>query len=597
MDIALIAPPWPLFNRPSIQLGALKAYLSRNLPGDLRVRNLHPYLHVASCLGYRDYHAISQSSWASEAVFANILYPGRTGPGLLFKKAMSSRGQRPARLDFEVICKKARAGIENYLDAFDLTKTRLLGISVCLNQLTAGLYVARFIKERYPGLKVAMGGASVSGSIGRGILKAFPFVDFVIDGEGERPLLELARYLLGISNDINSLAVISGDGPKEDSAGPATKDQVPSLDDLPPPDYDDFFRELSEIPGAAGVSVVLPVEASRGCWWGKCTFCNLNLQWKGYRAKGPERVAAEFDHLCKRYSCLDFAFMDNCLPRREAAPMFEKLTLHKRDYGVFAEIRAVHSKKELAQMKEGGLESLQVGIEALSTGVLNRLKKGARTIENLAIMKNCAELGIDLQANIITCFPGTTEDEVEETLRNLEFAWPYPTLKPVRFWLGAESPVFSHFRAFNIRYLKAEKRYSMLFPGEVLENFSPLIFQYVGDRKRQERQWRVVEKRLAFFQKRRKELGIKGSALTYRDGGHFLLIRQLMPDGKVLTHRLSGPSRTIYLHAMEPVKMEEIFSIVPEIPKRKIRDFIVQMASKRLMFSENGSVLSLACKA
>ena len=34
--VALVSAPWPLFNRPSIQLGTLKAYLSRHI-ADLQV--------------------------------------------------------------------------------------------------------------------------------------------------------------------------------------------------------------------------------------------------------------------------------------------------------------------------------------------------------------------------------------------------------------------------------------------------------------------------------------------------------------------------------------------------------------------------------
>ena len=591
MDIALIAPPWSLFNRPSIQLGALKAYLSHNLPGDFRVRNLHPYLDVAAAVGFGDYHVISQSGWASEAVFANLLLPGRNGPEQLFYQALKDRGLRKISLDFVRVCEKARQGVDSCIERFDFSATRLVGISVCLNQLTAGLFIAGLLKRRYPEIKVVMGGASVSGGIGQGILRAFPNLDFVIDGEGERPLLNLCRYLLGMTDGIESRAVVTG----EESGKAGGKDQVADLDKLPFVDYDDFFKDLSRLEGASGVNVVLPVEASRGCWWGQCTFCNLNLQWKGYRSRAPERIAAELDSLSRRYSSIDFAFMDNCLPRGTAASIFQKLAAHARDYSIFAEIRAVHSRQELMRMKRGGLDSVQIGIEALSSKVLRKLKKGVSVIQNLAGMKNCAELGIDLQANLITCFPSTTKEDAMETLENVEFAWPYGSLKPVRFWLGVESLVFRHYGVFGIRCVRPDRKYFMLFPRDVMELLSPLILEYVGDRKRQERQWRPVEKRLFSFMDSRKALGIRGPALTYRDGGHFLLIRQLLPDGRVLLHRLSGASRKIYLLAAQPVDKEEIFSLLPGIPREKIERFIVQMVAKKLIFSENGQVLSLAC--
>jgi hypothetical protein len=55
--IALISTPWPLYNRPSIQLGALKAYLQLKHP-EVRVDARHFYLKLAEALGYKCYQLI-----------------------------------------------------------------------------------------------------------------------------------------------------------------------------------------------------------------------------------------------------------------------------------------------------------------------------------------------------------------------------------------------------------------------------------------------------------------------------------------------------------------------------------------------------------
>ena len=57
--IVLLSSPWPLYNRPSIQLGALKAYL-RSIYPDMQVETHHVYLKLAQSLGYRRYHEISK---------------------------------------------------------------------------------------------------------------------------------------------------------------------------------------------------------------------------------------------------------------------------------------------------------------------------------------------------------------------------------------------------------------------------------------------------------------------------------------------------------------------------------------------------------
>ena len=58
-QIALISTPWPLFYRPSIQLGALKAYLNRELP-EVSVDSHHVYLAITHALGHGRYGQISK---------------------------------------------------------------------------------------------------------------------------------------------------------------------------------------------------------------------------------------------------------------------------------------------------------------------------------------------------------------------------------------------------------------------------------------------------------------------------------------------------------------------------------------------------------
>jgi hypothetical protein len=74
--VALISTPWPLYNRPSIQLGALKAYLQSKYP-DLRVEARHVYLKLAESLGYKLYQQISERTWLAESIYAALLFPER----------------------------------------------------------------------------------------------------------------------------------------------------------------------------------------------------------------------------------------------------------------------------------------------------------------------------------------------------------------------------------------------------------------------------------------------------------------------------------------------------------------------------------------
>jgi len=75
-QVMLVASPWPLFNRPSIQISVLKAYLHQHLP-DVRIHAWHLFLNIAETIGYKAYQALSQRTWLAETVYAAILYPER----------------------------------------------------------------------------------------------------------------------------------------------------------------------------------------------------------------------------------------------------------------------------------------------------------------------------------------------------------------------------------------------------------------------------------------------------------------------------------------------------------------------------------------
>jgi hypothetical protein len=114
--VALVSTPWPLFNRPSIQLGALKAFLRREVQG-MAVDARHAYLSVAEALGYDLYNHISERIWLSESIYAALLYPERREVIRRFWGRRSSG--LPGRLGFDDIWSLVRIASENILDGAD----------------------------------------------------------------------------------------------------------------------------------------------------------------------------------------------------------------------------------------------------------------------------------------------------------------------------------------------------------------------------------------------------------------------------------------------------------------------------------------------
>lgn len=339
------------------------------------------------------------------------------------------------------------------------------------------------------------------------------------------------------------------------------------------------------------------MEFSRGCWWGKCTFCNLNLQWRGYRGKSAEQMEGEVLSLAERHGCLDFSFTDNVLPDREAPAFFEKIASGKNDFRFFAEIRVNQRGKTLKGYRQGGLVAVQAGIEALSQSLLERMCKGATVMENLALMKESLALGIRLDGNLITGFPGSTEAEVEETLANLDFVLPFAPLTAAAFFLGHGSEVAANPGDYGIRAIVQHPHNRKLFPPSLLQGLTLLLNDYRGDRAHQRRLWQPVVKKIRDWQRfheARRSPAHLVPPLSYRDAGNLLLIRQELPGQATLHHRLRGTSRAIYLACDTRVEFAELARLFPKLGTAQLATFLEELTAKRLLFAQGTRYLALA---
>ncbi|WP_457576079.1 RiPP maturation radical SAM C-methyltransferase [Desulfomarina sp.] len=577
--LALISMPWSIFNRPSIQLATLKAFLEREQE-TCTVDTFHPYLHIARAVGTDAYRKISANIWAGEALFSSLLFKSqKESAETLFSTELSTK---QSHLKFDALAERIQKEAAEWLKTVNWSNYDLVGFSVCFSQLLPSLYMASEIKKvcRVP---ILFGGSSCNDQIGRSLLDHFPQIDFLIDGEGELPLLFLVRTL-------------------QNNKKPATRyltcgQEIQDLNTLPVPDYSPYFQEISTVFPDQPFIPLLPVEFSRGCWWNKCSFCNLNLQWQKYRWKNSVRMMAETEHLSRRHECLNFTFTDNALPIREADSFFHNLAEKTVDLNFFAEIRTITKPERLQTYRKGGLDTVQIGIESLSGSLLKKMRKGTTVMDNIAAMKLCCEYGIRVEGNLIVEFPGTTPEEINETLENLDFVLPFSPLGPARFFLGHSSPMHRNCQDFGIHSTMVHHKIKKLFPKNYHQSLWQLILGYRGDRGHQQHLWQPVIKKIERWQHfHAKRADRKNGVLTVRDGGTFLIIRQEFADGRVLQHRLKGLSRAIYLFCHTPKSFSEILRVFTTINKNQLLTFLNELTLKKIVFMEHETALSLAVR-
>lgn len=159
------------------------------------------------------------------------------------------------------------------------------------------LEVATRVK-RHGNVPVVLGGSHVSAV--PELMLAHPCVDYVIRGEGERPLVELLRCLRGQQE----LAKVPNLGYKQDQAQyfNAMEDNY-ALDDLPFPDLGDATPATYRLAGKPLTFMI----TSRSCPH-KCSFCSVHTTFgHDYRRRSVAQVLAEIElRHSQGYRVIDF---------------------------------------------------------------------------------------------------------------------------------------------------------------------------------------------------------------------------------------------------------------------------------------------------
>lgn len=597
MRILLASMPWSIFNRPSIQLGCLKSYLNNHLK-NISINTLHPYLSISSSIGQETYRKISESNWAGESLYSSLLFPEQKDKAKeVFCKCLNDKNNNTTSL-YDNLVQKLEKHLELWKQSENFAHCDLLGFTICFSQLLPSLYAATVIKQMHPHIRILFGGSTCTPAISASLLKSFPVIDFIITGEGEKPLVQLCKHLMTgsplpenniVANRLSETKTVYPQGNNEAFS------EIRHLNSTHPPDYDDYFLELKQ--NNLHFIPTLPLEFSRGCWWNKCFFCNLNIQWLGYRHKNGNKMYQEYTALKNRYKCLDFSFTDNALPVKEADIFFNTVAHSSDDSIFFAEIRPLLNRKTYYTYKKGGLQTIQIGIEALSDSLLKKMNKGVLTIENIAAMKYAMDAGIELQGNLIIEFPGSTPEEVQDTLETIEFLLPFRPLKAATFFLGHGSHVSCNHKTYNIKSILHHPYNKKLFPPEYLSQLIFLVQSYRGNRTYQKKIWVPVRKKIAqwnTFHQQRKNW--RQPALSYRQADNFLIIRQENIYGPTLHHRLKGISREIYLACETIVSKKELLRTFNSIKDYQVLAFLKELRDKKLLFSDENSVLALASR-
>jgi ribosomal peptide maturation radical SAM protein 1 len=456
--VCLVNMPYASLNRPSLALGLLKAVLERE---GISTAVEYANLWLAEEIGLSLFHLPSQfpkDFLAGEWTFAAAAFreAPRAGDEEYLERIAACHTSVPGyhrnaaeavRLvaDLRALRRSASGFIDRAAERVLATGARIVGCTSTFEQHTASLALLRRVRELDPTVITLLGGANCEGVMGRTTHRSFPWVDYVVAGEADALIAGLCRRLLDEGREIPAEELAAGIyGPAHRHArlslSEAPKPVFEDLDSLPVPDFADYFRALGGSRFAAAVRTGLPLETSRGCWWGAvrhCTFCGLNGSSMAFRSKSPGRVQEEIVELERRHGISRFETVDNILDMTYFQTLLPTLAADGGDRRkIFYEVKANLRRSQVEMLRRAGILWLQPGIESLHSSVLELIDKGVQAWQNVQLLKASRELGVRLSWNFLWGFPGESDDwyaEMAAWLPALEHLQPPSGVIRVRY--------------------------------------------------------------------------------------------------------------------------------------------------------------------
>lgn len=278
---------------------------------------------------------------------------------------------------------------------------------------------AAFRANKAGGLTI-LGGYHVSGLSD---FSGLPYIDFIIQGEGEEVAIALADALL---NKKNQSEIIKSD--VQSTPQIIRSKRIESLDALPFPHRSEemlsryYLYDLMWPPISAQRNDAI-VLASRGCAY-TCDFCASASVWgSGVRYRSPKNVVKELRDLKARFNTNTIIFIDQSLGQNKQWTLDLCHAIKGADLGMhwYHQSNLSLERDVLKAMADAGCTKIGFGLEGISTSAVERIKPV--NSPDISVVNDlfdfCNSLGIFVKVYLMLGFPWETEEVVKEYFENL----------------------------------------------------------------------------------------------------------------------------------------------------------------------------------
>lgn len=353
------------------------------------------------------------------------------------------------------------------IEKIESYQPQLVGYSIPFpGNLLGAMISSENIKTLFPNIYVVYGGGYINTELRK--LKdpgIFEFTDFITLDEGEMPLLNLIHSIQ--HDDLNLLVrtyLLNERTNKVEyiDAHPVknlhfNETSAPDITGLTPERYVSLTELLNPMHRMWSDGYWNKLTLAHGCYWAKCTFCDVNLDYIGrYSPAKAVTIVDWMEDLIKKSGRNTFHFTDEAAPPallRDVSVEIIKRSLHVTWWGNIRFEKAF--TPDLCRlMSAAGCIAVSGGLEVADDRLLKLIDKGV-TVEQVAnSCNNFKNTGIMVHAYLMYGFPTQT---ALETINSLEYVRQFMEsgLIDSGFWhlftLTDHSPVAADPKKFGIK--------------------------------------------------------------------------------------------------------------------------------------------------
>ena len=350
-----------------------------------------------------------------------------------------------ALIDFNVLLNKSESfDYKSFTDFFHSIlsasnwlnyQPTIIGISTLFTPAYQNmLEMAKCCRQVFPNAIITAGGG-VPTNMYREIFEATDCIDALCYGEGEIPLLDLIKA----NNKYKSIEINhSWITPSKIKKGVSFLHSfIENLDEIPFYDYDILIPEDYGInPAITAYASIgekknnFHVMTSRGCTH-HCCFCSSHtVHGRAMRYYSIERIKDDFTKLKDKFCAHTLVFQDDhFMADKNRALKIIDIVKEMQFQVVFQNSLALYAldRKMLEALKSAGVNQLLLSVESGSNRVLKEIMHKPLNLSIVKrVVRDCRELEIYTNVNILIGLPGETKKDIEDTrafLKTIDANW------------------------------------------------------------------------------------------------------------------------------------------------------------------------------